>query len=57
MCQKALTYGAIASLYTGMSNLGIDIYVNEEDLETAKEIITVYETMISKRNGKQVLKV
>ena len=54
--KRHLPMGAIASLYTGMSNLGIDIYVNEEDLEAAKEIITVYETMISEEElEKQVL--
>ena len=45
--KRHMSIGAVAALYTGMSNLGIDIYVNENDVEAAKEIIKVYETMVS----------
>lgn len=45
--KRHIAMGAVAALYTGMSNLGLDIYVNEKDLDQAKEVIKVYESMVS----------
>lgn len=48
--KRHVSVGAVAAIYTGMSNLGVDIYVNEKDYETAKEIIKVYDSMVSEED-------
>ena len=42
--------GSVAAVYTGMSNLGVDVFVNENDYERAADIIKIYDITVSEED-------